>query len=69
MKTYRITDTRQVSEMGVDGRFHDSYEVTYMTDSGHVGSIRIRKDQATPEAVETRIDSEVAGIDAIRNIT
>lgn len=64
---YDVTDTRQVSAMGVDGRFHDQLEVTYITKDGHTGSIRVRKDQADPKVIHDMIAAEVATIAAIRN--
>jgi len=67
MDGYRITDTREVSAMGVDGRFHDEWEITYTTDDGHIGRVRVRKDQANSDLIHTMIQSEVATLNAIKN--
>ncbi len=65
---YHVTSQRKTSEITAGGRFQDVYEVHFTTNSGTDGWVRIPVSKYTPAEVQSRIEAEVAVIDAVHQL-
>lgn len=65
---YRVVSQRQTTELTADGRFGDVMEITFRTDGGTVGSVRIPLDRYSAQSARDAIDEYVTHIAAVESL-
>lgn len=66
---WHVTGQVQRQVMGPSGQFVPSIEVHFQTANGTAGSVTVPKAQYTSELVRERIESYVAHLDAVADLT
>lgn len=63
-----VTSQRQTTDLDPSGRFADVMEITFRTQAGTTGSIRVPLDRYTPENVRSIIDDYVERISGVESL-
>jgi len=65
---WKVVAQRQTSDLTPDGRFQDVMEVTFTTDSGTTGVVRVPIVAYSPARVKELIDAQAQTITAVDNL-
>lgn len=65
---WSVTAQRQTTDLSPDGRFVDVIEVTFLTDGGTAGTVRVPERQYSPERVRELIQQRVDTITAVESL-
>jgi hypothetical protein len=63
---YSIGSTRLVQDVGPSGGLRDVYEVSFVTDAGDTGLVRVPAEGGWESAAKAAIEQEVAAMNALR---
>lgn len=65
---FTVLAQRQTTDFGPDGRFADVMEVTFQTDAGTVGKVRVPLSVYSADEVRRRIAAYVEHIAAVESL-
>lgn len=65
---WQVVAQRQTTDLAPDGRFVDVVEVTFTTQSGTAGTVRVAEQDYTPDRVRELIQARVDVINAVHQL-